>query len=300
MTIQAVVFDIGGILEITPDLGWAPAWESRLGLAAGEIGERMADAWRGGEIGTVSEAEVHQAARERLGLDEGQLAEFMADLWRDYLGTANTELIEYARLLRPRYRTGILSNSFVGAREREQAAYGFEDLVDELVYSHECGLSKPDPGTYALVCSRLEVEPAQTVFLDDHEPNVEGARQAGLHAVLYSGQRPGHQRHRGAPGQKFNIMIIPNGPLAPPARPAGLGRRLSPPRLTWFRRRRGLGPGDGELVTAADALEPGGDAVLDLPQAPGVSGFRVQGQRAGGGAQGAAPPAEVDDPFGSG
>ena len=100
MTIQAVVFDIGGVLEITPDLGWAPAWESRLGLAPGELGERMADAWRGGEIGTVSEAEVHQAARDRLGLDEGQLAEFMADLWRDYLGTANTELIEYARCAR--------------------------------------------------------------------------------------------------------------------------------------------------------------------------------------------------------
>jgi epoxide hydrolase-like predicted phosphatase len=185
MTIQAVVFDIGGILEITPDLGWGPAWESRLGLAPGELGERMADVWRGGSIGTVTEAEVHQAARDRLGLDERQLGEFMADLWRDYLGTANTELIEYARRLRPRYRTGILSNSFVGAREREQAAYGFEDLVDELVYSHECGMSKPDPGTYALVCSRLEVEPARTVFLDDHGPNIEGARRAGLHAVLY-------------------------------------------------------------------------------------------------------------------
>jgi epoxide hydrolase-like predicted phosphatase len=187
MTIHAVVFDIGGIFEITPDLGWGPAWESRLGLAPGELGERMNDAWRGGEIGAVSEAGVHQAARERLGLDEGQLAEFMADLWRDYLGTANTELIEYARRLRPRYRTGILSNSFVGAREREQAAYGFEDLVDELVYSHECGLRKPDPRSYALVCARLEVEPAQAVFLDDKEENVEGARLAGLHAVLYSG-----------------------------------------------------------------------------------------------------------------
>jgi epoxide hydrolase-like predicted phosphatase len=187
MTIQAVVFDIGGILEITPDLGWGPAWESRLGLAPGELGERMADAWRGGSIGTVTEAEVHQAARDRLGLDERQLDEFMADLWREYLGTANTELIEYARRLRPRYRTGILSNSFVGAREREQAAYGFEDLVDELVYSHECGLSKPDPRIYALVCSRLEVEPPQAVFLDDHGPNVEAARRVGLHAVLYSG-----------------------------------------------------------------------------------------------------------------
>jgi putative hydrolase of the HAD superfamily len=187
MTIHAAVFDIGGVLEITPDLGWVPAWESRLGLAPGELGERMADAWRGGEVGTVSEAEVQQAARQRLGLDERQLTEFMADLWRDYLGTANTELIEYARRLRPRYRTGILSNSFVGAREREQEAYGFEDLVDELVYSHECGLRKPDPRSYALVCARLDVEPAQVAFLDNVESCVEGARQAGLQAVLYTG-----------------------------------------------------------------------------------------------------------------
>ena len=122
-------------------------WESRLGLDPGEINERMADVWRGGSIGTVSEHDVHQAVTERLGLDERQLEEFMAWIWREYLGTANTELIEYARRLRPRYRTGILSNSFVGAREREQAAYGFEDLVDEIIYSHECGMSKPDPGS---------------------------------------------------------------------------------------------------------------------------------------------------------
>ena len=100
-------------------------------------------------------------------------------------GTANTDLIEYARRLRPRYRTGILSNSFVGAREREQAAYGFEDLVDEIIYSHECGMSKPDPGIYALACERLRAGPAQMVFLDDSRPCVEGARQAGIHAVLY-------------------------------------------------------------------------------------------------------------------
>jgi epoxide hydrolase-like predicted phosphatase len=185
MTIQAVVFDIGGVLEITPDLGVTGMWESRLGLGPGELNQRMHDVWRGGSIGTVSEREVHQAVSEILGLDERQLAEFMADLWREYLGTANAGLIQYARRLRPPTRTGILSNSFVGAREREQAAYGFEDLVDEIIYSHECGMSKPDPGIYALACERLGVEPAQMVFLDDSEPCVQGARRAGIHAILY-------------------------------------------------------------------------------------------------------------------
>ena len=185
MTIRAVVFDIGGVLEITPDLGTGRRWEARLGLPAGGLGERMGDVWLGGSLGTITLDDVHQATRDRLGLDEEQLAAYMADLWREYLGTANTELIEYARRLRPRYRTGILSNSFVGAREREQAAYGFEDLVDEIVYSHEAGMAKPDPRIYALIGTRLGARPGETVFVDDADLCVAGAREAGIHAVHY-------------------------------------------------------------------------------------------------------------------
>ena len=185
MVIRAVVFDIGGVLEITPDLGVDRLWETRLGLPAGEILVRMRDIWRGGSIGTITLDDVHEALRDRLGLDDQTLAQYMADVWREYLGTANTELIEYARELRPRYRTGIVSNSFVGAREREQAAYGFEDLVEEIVYSHEVGFSKPDPRIYALICSRLGVSPEEMVFLDDSEVCVAGARDVGIYAVHY-------------------------------------------------------------------------------------------------------------------
>jgi putative hydrolase of the HAD superfamily len=46
-------------------------------------------------------------------------------------------------------------------------------------------MSKPDPRIYALACERLGVEPAQMVFLDDSEPCVQGARRAGIHAILY-------------------------------------------------------------------------------------------------------------------
>jgi epoxide hydrolase-like predicted phosphatase len=185
MAVRAVVFDIGGVLEITPDLGIDRLWEFRFGLQRGDLLERMRDIWRGGSIGTVTPEQVHQALRERLGLDDATLAAYIADLWREYLGTANTELIEYARGLRSRYRTGILSNSFVGAREREQAAYGFEDLVDEIVYSHEVGISKPDPQIYTLVCKRLDVLPHEMVFLDDSGLCVAGAHEAGIHAIRY-------------------------------------------------------------------------------------------------------------------
>ena len=184
MVIRAVMFDIGGVLEITPDLGVAPVWEDRLRMPPGALSERLDDIWAGGALGIITEEDVHQALTDRLGLDEQQLAAFMADIWRQYLGTPNTELIEYARQLRPRYRTGIVSNSFVGAREKEQAAYGFEDLVDDIIYSHEVEVVKPDPRIYALACARLNVRPDETVFLDDMEYAVAGARQAGIHAIL--------------------------------------------------------------------------------------------------------------------
>jgi hypothetical protein len=74
MGIQAIVFDIGGVLEITPDLGVSGTWESRLGLAPGELNQRMEDAWAGGSIGTISQADVHLAATEKLGLDQQQLS----------------------------------------------------------------------------------------------------------------------------------------------------------------------------------------------------------------------------------
>ncbi|MFK0245978.1 HAD family hydrolase [Amycolatopsis azurea] len=180
-----MVFDIGDVLEIAPDLGVRRRWEIRLGLMEGEFGRRLADVWAAGAIGGVTEDEVRQAISDRLGVAREQADLIMADAWEQYLGTANTELIEYCRGLRPRYRTGILSNSFVGAREREQAAYGFEDLVDEIVYSHEVGMSKPDPRIYKLSCARLEVRPEEMIFLDDMEPNIAAARAAGIHGLHY-------------------------------------------------------------------------------------------------------------------
>ncbi len=116
MAIKAVVFDIGGVLEITPSLGVNQKWEQIFQLEPGEFDQKLMDVWRGGSWGTMTEAEVYQNIRDLIGMTEAQLQEFIADLWCEYLGTPNTELIEYFRGLRGRYKTGIISNSFVGAR----------------------------------------------------------------------------------------------------------------------------------------------------------------------------------------
>jgi putative hydrolase of the HAD superfamily len=183
--LHAVVFDIGGVLELTPSTGYRERWEKSLGLEPGELDERMYDVWRGGTLGTLTVEQVDEALERELGMSRHDVERFMADFWADYLGTPNIELIEYFRDLRSRVRTGILSNSFVGARERERERYGFEDMTDVVVYSHESGTAKPDPAIYRLVCDRLDVDPHDAVFVDDREGALDGARAIGMNAVLF-------------------------------------------------------------------------------------------------------------------
>ncbi len=186
MTVRAVVFDIGGVLEVNTPTGWPERWASRLGLGVAELEALLEPAVAGGSTGAVALPEIERRIAAVFGFGNAELGEFMDDLWAGYLGALNTRMASYFAALRPRYLTGILSNSFVGAREREQAAYGFAGLCDVVVYSHEEGVEKPDPRCYLITAQRLGVLPGETVFLDDTEACVAGARAAGMRAVLFT------------------------------------------------------------------------------------------------------------------
>jgi putative hydrolase of the HAD superfamily len=191
VAIRAVVFDIGGVLERVEDASWpelwVKRWEQRAGREPGAFEAGLAEHAPAGSVvtGEVSEAQLRQMYAAALGLDEDAADVMMAEMWDAYCGELDTELFDYFVGLRPRYRLGILSNSADGARREEARRYGFPDVVDALVYSHEVGLAKPDPAVYELTCRRLGVSPPEVVLLDDVEVNVATARDLGWHAVLH-------------------------------------------------------------------------------------------------------------------
>lgn len=185
MPVRAVILDIGGVLEVNPRTGWPARWGRRLGWDADAFAARLDAIWGPGATGAATLAEIERLTTEAFGLSDAVLAELMDDAWSEYVGTLNEELADWFAGLRPRYRTGILSNSFVGAREREQDLYAFAEMCDTIVYSHEVGWLKPDPRSYHAVCGQLGVTPEDAVFLDDLAANVEGARAVGMRAVTY-------------------------------------------------------------------------------------------------------------------
>jgi putative hydrolase of the HAD superfamily len=163
MTIRAIVFDIGGVLEFAPRIGITEKWEGLLGLQADELDKRLYEVWKGGSIGAITEADVHRMIGEILSIDEAKVNAFMDDIWKEYLGTPNVELIDYFKKLHGHYITAIISNSFVGAREKEQAAYHFGDMTELIIYSHEVGIQKPDPRIFELACDRLNIKPEEMI-----------------------------------------------------------------------------------------------------------------------------------------
>jgi epoxide hydrolase-like predicted phosphatase len=187
MPVQAVTFDIGGVLEVPTNNDLEGGWEQRLGLARGEFFQRLRQSGLGRDanLGRVSEAEFAKALGRLYGLDQPTTEELLVDLWDWYVGELNIEMADYFQRLRPRYRTAILSNAAAGGRREEERRYGFAAMADVLVYSYEVGIEKPDRRIYEIACQRLGVHPAEVVFLDDLEANVVAARHLGMRAVLF-------------------------------------------------------------------------------------------------------------------
>ena len=106
VAIEAVLFDIGGVLEYTPRTGWEQRWAAELGMSIDEFERRLAPVGRPGSLGEITLYGAERRIASVFGLDDAALAEFMGDLWEEYLGTLNEELTAYFASLRPRTGRG--------------------------------------------------------------------------------------------------------------------------------------------------------------------------------------------------
>lgn len=184
MTIRAVIFDFGGVLVRTQDDSLRRAWEKRLGLAPGEIDPIVFDSEtaRLAGIGAVPLAEHERWLGQRLNLSPDEVTVFLYDFFAG--DQADPELIALIQGLRPRYKTGLISNCWPGLRDRLNH-FGLDHLFDVAVLSYEAGIGKPHERIYRLALEPLGVAPDEAVFIDDFPRNVEGARALGIHAIQF-------------------------------------------------------------------------------------------------------------------
>lgn len=81
----------------------------------------------------------------------------------------------------------IASNNFDFVTDILRAEYAeFLAHFDHVFFSNELGVRKPDPRFYERIIEEMGVDASECLFVDDKEKNVEGARAAGMHAIVFT------------------------------------------------------------------------------------------------------------------
>jgi epoxide hydrolase-like predicted phosphatase len=185
MAIEAVIFDLGGVLVRTEDRLPRARLAAQLGMTYETLEAAVFDSPTGfnAAVGKLSTLDHWRSVLASLNLDESKLQEVQAGFWGG--DKLDLELVALLRSLRGRYRTALLSNAWDDLRQVLADRWRITDAFDEMIISAEVGLAKPDPRIYHLAAQRLQVEPGQAVFVDDMPRNIDAAREQGMHAIRF-------------------------------------------------------------------------------------------------------------------
>lgn len=191
--VDAVVLDYGGVLT-GPVRRSLAAWLEADGVEPASL-TRVLTAWlsrdapRGTpihrlETGELAPADFEEQLAAELSTVDGRAVDPAGLLGRIFAGLeAEPAMFALAEELRELgVRVALLSNSWGNTYRRDR----IDGLFDPVVISGEVGLRKPEASIYQLVLDGLGVAPERTLFVDDAEPNVVGARALGMRGIVHA------------------------------------------------------------------------------------------------------------------
>ena len=186
-TIQNLIFDLGGVLL---NLHFDRTYEAfaRAGNRSVEEIRAMIDKssfFNDYEKGLLSDDEFRAAIREML---QSSLSDDEIDTaWSAMLGEIPLERLQLLKRLRGKFKIFLLSNTnsihlpnFDKIVKTVCDDPGLRSFFDEAYYSHVLKMRKPDREIYEHVLKQHQLNPAFTLFLDDHLPNLQGAEETGI------------------------------------------------------------------------------------------------------------------------
>jgi len=137
------------------------------------------------ECGRISPSNFYAQMQSHCA-PETTLAE-VAQAWNSILTGMHASRIPLVQALGKQTRLFLFYNTnvihahvFEAWMEKRFGLSSFRGAFEGIHYSQEMGQRKPDPEAFLSLCSRHRVDPSRTIFIDDSEQHVKGARAAGL------------------------------------------------------------------------------------------------------------------------
>lgn len=118
-----------------------------------------------------------------------ELQEKIEIVMKDWIGilTPNFETVEILKELKKRnYNIFLLSNFHKNAFERVSLENEFFNLFDGKVISYEINLLKPEKEIYNRLLKTYNLEPEETLFIDDMLENINAANKLRINTILFS------------------------------------------------------------------------------------------------------------------
>jgi putative hydrolase of the HAD superfamily len=111
--------------------------------------------------------------------------------WNEMLGQFPLDKIEFLLAISKSTPIFMLSNTnaihwdVVLQRWKKATVQPMNTIFKQIYLSHEIGRRKPHPSTFEWVLEQMGIYADEVLFIDDSPQHVEGAKKAGLNAVLY-------------------------------------------------------------------------------------------------------------------
>ncbi len=185
MTIKAIIWDFGGVLLRTMNSEPRTKLASEFGMTRYAL-EFLVFASPPGlqaQKGKIKPDKLWDVVLAEIGAPPDQKEAVQSRFWGG--DALDTELVSFIRSLKSQYKTALLSNAWLDLRQMLSDEWGIADIFDEIIISAEVGLMKPDPGIYQIALAQLDLNPEETVFIDDFSGNVDSARKVGIHAIQF-------------------------------------------------------------------------------------------------------------------
>jgi putative hydrolase of the HAD superfamily len=139
-------------------------------------------------MGFVNEQEFYDGVRTLMNLPLSN--EQILFAWNALLVGFRKNSIEWIQQNNTKYNTFLYSNTnqihhdhFIAEFENKLANYPFVSLFKTPYYSHEMGMRKPDPASFTYILEKEGLLAAETLFIDDNEPNIIAAASVGLQVL---------------------------------------------------------------------------------------------------------------------
>ena len=182
---KAIIFDFGGVLLRTQNRQGRRKWEEKLGLDEWESEVFVFGSENGtkAQMGDITNEELWEWIGQRFDLSPQELADFRRDFWAG--DVLDSDLVDYIRSLKKDYQIAMISNASDDLRQNLEENHRIADVFDLIVCSAEEHIMKPHKEIYLRTLERLRCDPAEAVFVDDSEPNIQAARKLGMSTVHF-------------------------------------------------------------------------------------------------------------------